>query len=62
MHDLKLFSGNSNRALAASVAAYLDIEVGKADVGTFSDGETFVEIDENVRGVDCFVSSRPARR
>ena len=39
MKDLKLFSGNSNRPLAASVAAYLGDEVGKAEVGTFSDGE-----------------------
>jgi ribose-phosphate pyrophosphokinase len=55
MHDLKLFTGNSNRALAARVASYLDVEVGKADVGTFSDGEVAVEIQENVRGMDCFV-------
>jgi ribose-phosphate pyrophosphokinase len=63
MSDLKLFSGNANRALAASVAAYLDVEVGKADVGTFSDGEAAVEIQENVRGMDCFVlqsTSAPA--
>jgi ribose-phosphate pyrophosphokinase len=55
MHDLKLFTGSSNRALAARVAAYLDIEVGKAEVTTFSDGESSVEIQENVRGMDCFV-------
>jgi ribose-phosphate pyrophosphokinase len=55
MHDMKLFTGNSNRALAARVAAYLDMEVGKADVGHFSDGEVAVEIQENVRGLDCFV-------
>jgi ribose-phosphate pyrophosphokinase len=55
MHDFKLFAGNSNRALAARVAAYLDVEVGKAEVGTFSDGEVAVEIQENVRGMDCFV-------
>ena len=55
MHDLKLFTGNANRALAARVAAYLDLEVGKAEVGTFSDGEVAVEIQENVRGLDCFV-------
>jgi ribose-phosphate pyrophosphokinase len=55
MHGLKLFAGNSNRALAARVAAYLDVEVGKAEVGTFSDGEVAVEIQENVRGMDCFV-------
>jgi ribose-phosphate pyrophosphokinase len=45
------------------VASYLDIEVGKAEVGHFSDGEVCVEIQENVRGLDCFVlqsTSAPA--
>ena len=55
MHDMKLFTGNSNRVLASRVAAYLDLEVGKAEVGHFSDGEVCVEIQENVRGLDCFV-------
>jgi ribose-phosphate pyrophosphokinase len=55
MKGMKLFAGNSNRPLARAVAAYLDLEVGKAEVGTFSDGEVNVEIRENVRGMDCFV-------
>jgi ribose-phosphate pyrophosphokinase len=55
MQDLKLFSGNANVALARSVAGYLDIDLGRADVGTFSDGECAIEIGENVRGRDCFV-------
>jgi ribose-phosphate pyrophosphokinase len=55
MRDMKLFTGNSNRGLAARVASYLDVEVGKVEVGTFSDGEVCVEIQENVRGMDCFV-------
>jgi ribose-phosphate pyrophosphokinase len=55
MNLLKLFTGNANRPLAAAVAKHLDIEIGKAQVGTFSDGEVNVEIDENVRGCDCFV-------
>jgi ribose-phosphate pyrophosphokinase len=55
MQDMKLFSGSSNAGLARDVAAYLDIEIGKAEVGTFSDGEVNVEIRENVRGMDCFV-------
>ena len=54
MQDLKLFSGNANVALARSVATYLDIELGRAEVGTFSDGECAIEIGENVRGLDCF--------
>ena len=55
MQDLLLFHGNANAPLARDVADYLDIEVGKADVGTFSDGECNVEIGENVRGRDCFI-------
>jgi ribose-phosphate pyrophosphokinase len=63
MHLLKLFTGNANRPLAAAVARCLDIEIGKAQVGTFSDGEVNVEIVDNVRGADCFVlqsTSAPA--
>jgi ribose-phosphate pyrophosphokinase len=63
MHRAKLFSGNSNPALAQAVADYLDTPLGKAEVGTFSDGEVNVEIGENVRGMDCFViqsTSSPA--
>jgi ribose-phosphate pyrophosphokinase len=55
MQHAKLFAGNSNPALAQSVAKYLDIPLGKAEVGRFSDGEVKVEIGENVRGMDCFV-------
>ena len=55
MNLLKLFTGNANPGLAARVSQYLDIEIGKAHVGTFSDGEVNVEIQENVRGCDCFV-------
>ena len=54
VQDLKLFSGNANVALARSIASYLDIELGRAEVGTFSDGECAIEISENVRGLDCF--------
>jgi ribose-phosphate pyrophosphokinase len=55
MQALKLFSGNANPALVRAIAEYLDVELGKADVGTFSDGECSIEIGENVRGKDCFV-------
>jgi ribose-phosphate pyrophosphokinase len=63
MPHLKLFTGNSNPDLATQVAAYLGRELGRAEVGTFSDGEVHVEICENVRGTDCFVlqsTSAPA--
>ncbi len=53
--EIKVFSGNSNPALADAVCEYLGVPRGDADVRTFSDGEILVEIDENVRGGDVFV-------
>lgn len=53
--ELKLFSGNAHRALAAEIAHYLKVPLGDADVTRFSDGEVFVQINENVRGTDVFV-------
>lgn len=50
-----IFSGNSNRPLTEAIAAYLNTPLGKAKVGNFSDGETMVELGENVRGKDTFV-------
>ena len=55
MQQLRLFTGNANRELATAVANHLGVGLGKAEVGTFSDGEVNVEIGENVRGCDCFV-------
>ena len=52
---MKLFSGNSNLPLARSIAASIGIELGKATVSAFPDGETFVKIEENVRGEDVFL-------
>jgi ribose-phosphate pyrophosphokinase len=54
-YELKLFSGNANRALAEEIAASLGTTLGQAEVSRFSDGEIFVQIDENVRGADIFV-------
>ena len=52
---LKIFAGNSNPPLAAEISQYLKVALGKATVDTFSDGESKVEIKENVRGADVFV-------
>jgi ribose-phosphate pyrophosphokinase len=52
---LKLFSGNSNPALAKEICGYLGIALGEATVSSFSDGEIRVRIEENVRGADVFV-------
>ena len=50
-----LFTGNANPALATAIGQYLETPLGKCRVMRFSDGESFVEIGENVRGVDAFV-------
>ncbi|MDT3679420.1 MAG: ribose-phosphate pyrophosphokinase [Burkholderiaceae bacterium] len=50
-----IFTGNANPLLAADIARNLYINIGKATVGRFSDGEIMVEILENVRGKDVFV-------
>ena len=52
---LKVFTGNSNQALAEEISQYLHLPLSKALVRRFSDGEVFVEIGENVRGADVFV-------
>ena len=55
MHSLVLFAGNSNPELAGAICRHIGIKLGDAQVTTFSDGETRVEIRENVRGKDVFV-------
>jgi ribose-phosphate pyrophosphokinase len=50
-----LFAGNASPELAQSIGQYLETPLGKCKVTRFSDGESFVEIGENVRGVDAFV-------
>ena len=55
MSDLIVFSGSSIRNLAGRVVCELGLELGRATVGRFSDGEVSVEVDENVRGKDVFV-------
>jgi len=52
---LKVFSGNANRSLAEAIAKELKIELGKALVGRFSDGEIQLKVEDNVRGADCFI-------
>lgn len=50
-----VFSGNANPALAQEIADALEVPLGQARVSRFSDGETFCEIRENVRGVDTYI-------
>jgi len=53
--SLMVFTGNANPGLAQDIAHELDIPMGKASVGRFSDGEVAVEIMENIRGRDVYV-------
>ncbi|MFN7918741.1 MAG: ribose-phosphate pyrophosphokinase-like domain-containing protein [Bryobacteraceae bacterium] len=52
---LKVFSGNANPALASEICSHLGRKLGDASVRTFSDGEVYLQIQENVRGMDVFV-------
>ena len=52
---LTIFSGNANRDLAKEICRYVETPLGKAEVTRFADGEIYVEINENVRGVNCFM-------
>ncbi len=53
--DIKIFTGNSNPALASEICKSLGLPLGKASVTRFSDGEVNLEIHDNVRGNDIFV-------
>jgi ribose-phosphate pyrophosphokinase len=62
-HPLLVFSGRANEPLSRKICDYLQIEMGKLRLGTFSDEEIFCQIQENVRGADVFVvqpTGRPA--
>jgi ribose-phosphate pyrophosphokinase len=53
--EIKIFTGSANRPLAEAIGRYVDVPLGHAEIGRFSDGEVQVEITENVRGGDVFV-------
>jgi len=53
--SVKIFSGTSNLPLSKAICDYIGTELGKCTVSAFPDGETFVKIEENVRGEDVFV-------
>src|SRR5579859_4838998 len=55
LERLMVFTGNANPRLAQDVTKHLNIPLGRAMVGRFSDGEVMVELLENVRGKDVFV-------
>ncbi|MFH1963079.1 MAG: ribose-phosphate pyrophosphokinase [bacterium] len=53
--EIKIFSGNANRELAKEICEHVGISLGNAEVDSFSDGETCVQINDNVRGADVFL-------
>ena len=55
MNNIKIFSGTSNIPLAEAICKKLRTKLGGLDIKRFSDGEIFVEVNESVRGSDCFV-------
>ncbi|EGV49823.1 ribose-phosphate diphosphokinase [Candidatus Endoriftia persephone] len=52
---MMVFSGNANPSLSSEIASHLNMPLGKAQIGRFSDGEVMAEIQENVRGRDVFI-------
>src|SRR3990167_7245585 len=55
LDSLKIFTGNSNSALAQKICNYLDIPLGDAYLGRFPDGEIDVKVNEDIRGADIFL-------
>lgn len=55
MHELKLFSGRSNRPLAKDIAAHIGTKLGSLLIRNFSDGEIWAKYSENIRGCDVFI-------
>ena len=53
--EIKLVTGNSNISLAERIADYIDVDLTNCTVNAFSDGEVFVQIDDNIRGADLFI-------
>ena len=64
-NSFKIFCGNSNPVLAQEICDYLNVPLGDATVNSFPDGESFVRIEENIRGMDVFIiqsTSNPANQ
>ncbi len=53
--EMKVFSGSANRELAERICKFIGVPLGKATISSFPDGETYVRIEENVRGRDVFL-------
>src|SRR2546430_3859773 len=53
--ELKVFTGSANRELAERICKYIGVPLGQAIISSFPDGETYVKIEENIRGHDVFI-------
>src|SRR5438445_675969 len=53
--ELKIFAGSANRDLAERICKYVGVPLGQATISSFPDGETYVRIEENIRGHDVFI-------
>src|SRR5438552_4392200 len=53
--EMKIFSGSANRELAERICHYIGVPLGKATISSFPDSETYVRIEENIRGRDVFI-------
>ena len=53
--EMKIFTGNAHPELVKDICTYLGVELGNATVSSFPDGETFVKINDNIRGRDVFI-------
>jgi ribose-phosphate pyrophosphokinase len=53
--EMKIFSGSANRDLAQRICDYVGAPLGQATISSFPDGETYVRIEENIRGRDVFI-------
>jgi len=60
--DMKIFSGTSNPVLAGKIAAYLGMDLGAIDIQRFPDGETGIQIRDNIRGGDVYVVQSTCRQ
>ena len=59
---MKLLSGNSNKPLSKNIAKYLKSKLVNSSIKNFSDGEIYVEINENIRGNSIFIIQRSEER
>jgi len=53
--EMKVFTGSANRELAQRICDYLGVPLGQAMISSFPDGETYIKIEENIRGRDVFI-------